>query len=189
MDTTHGHIRLNSEIMSEGETNMENDDLWYNLEHFNSQTFTHDDYMWIIYAVKRGLYKRHGDINPEYAFLRNEEILHSRKNLIVDKTVFIPRMTVCYLRPNDPSPASGSTAVGFAFCSNGDNPNKWYGRALAFKRAVMALVARHLTYENLIREETEFATFLSKHNCSKIIKSFLAPSSDFLLFSTMANQE
>ena len=162
------------------------DQLWKNLEHLNPNEFGKDDYTYLTYLVLSGLRSRHGEVEPKYAFVRSEEPVGGRKSA-PGKTVRLPRLTVCYLRRIEG--LEPQTAVGLAFCSNGDNPNKWYGRALAFKRSVTALIGRHLTEENYIREGTEFATFLTEIGSPVITKSFLHLSSDFVLVKRNNGEE
>lgn len=155
------------------------DDLWFDLEHMNPQDFMKDTYTYFCKLVRQGLRKRHGEITPSYAFFRTEEVVFPKKDSEMCLVVQVPRLTVCYLRPVEPSPETGRTAVGFAYCNSVDNPNKWFGRALAFKRAITALVGREDNQENFIREYTELAYFLDLIGCPSNVKASVIYSSDF----------
>ncbi len=148
--------------------------IWVSLEHMTPNEFTKEDYTWFLFLVRESLRKKHGDIEPEFAFLRKEETVISKKgDLRIENPVKIPRLTVCHLRPSDPSPNAGTTAVGFAFCNSNDNPNKFFGKALALKRAVKALVGREDCQENFIRHDTSFEGFLREIGLSTNVKSSL----------------
>ncbi len=151
--------------------------LWKNLEHVHPQDFTADDFLWINEVVLTGLNRCHWGVIPEFAFFRSEE--YQGNPLVTQesggKKARIPRLTVCYLRSQE------WTAVGLAFCSKGDNPNKLYGKALALKRAVTALVGRQICNENYIREDTEFKTFLNTLGSPLAVKSFLIQDQEYTL--------
>ena len=154
------------------------DEIWKNLEHMNPNEFSRDDYTYLTYLVKAGLRKRHGEVEPKYAFIRKEETVVQRKT-DATRSVKVPRLTVCYLRPGVESPEEGITAVGLAYCSIGDNPNKFYGRALAFKRSVAALLGRQDCDENFIRPGTQLETFLCAIGRPIAVKSFVINSPDY----------
>ena len=153
------------------------DEIWRNLDHVNPNEFSRDDYIYLTYLIKSGLRKRHGEIEPKYAFIRKEETVVQRK-VDATRTIKVPRLTVCYIRPGE---VYRETAVGLAYCSIGDNPNKWYGRALAFKRAVAALLGRQDCEENFIRPGTQFETFLCAIGSPVALKSFVTASADYNL--------
>ena len=131
-------------------------DLWNNLEHSNPKEFRKEDYFCLVDMILTGLDNRHADLNPLFGFYRDSENL--------------PRLTVCYLKTEE------GVAVGLAFCSNGDNPNKHFGKAVAFKRAVRALLGRHTEDEqNKISMDTDFDVFLGEYLCPITVKSYMAP--------------
>ena len=63
--------------------------------------------------------------------------------------------------------------MGLSFCSTGDNPNHWFGRLLAFKRAVAAIKGRPFR-GNHIRPDSQLAKFLNESNLPGVYeKSFV----------------
>ncbi len=142
-------------------------ELWTDLEHQNSNMFMKEDFEYLQYYALAGLRKRHGDFTPTFHFIRGLETFTMPDG--EHRTHRIPRLTVCYLRNKE------KTFVGLAFCSSPDNPSRWYGKALALKRAVQCATGRNLVnHEQCIRENTQFIHFLKDafNGSYCLVKSF-----------------
>lgn len=144
------------------------DEMWRNLEHEDPHFFTRDDLEGLVNVISAGLEKNHGVITPKFSFFFTNEGMNNR-----------PRLTLCYISPEEPSPYAGRTVVGMAYCMSVDNPNKSFGKALAFKRAVETLVDRGVHDDHFIREDIEFSDFLKGIHIPAIVKNFVVNEKDF----------
>jgi hypothetical protein len=159
-------------------------DLWLNLEHEDAHLFGKEEFLYLMFTVQGGLSKRYGLIEPEFAFYRKEEVQrHPDPMKSSSQTVNVPRLTVCYIRTED------GTSTGIAYCSKPDNPNKWYGRALAFKRAVQILLGRDIYDEIYIRQGTDLDLFLKSLGINMMRKSVYAFNKNYVLVPKTAESE
>jgi hypothetical protein len=147
-------------------------DLWNSLEYVHPSAVTKQVYESFVETVLPSVMKKHGDVRLYNSFVREKVRRVNKYRKMVESN--IPRLSVCYLRTKT------GTAVGLTYCNSHDNPNTWFGRALALKRAVRALKGRNKyrphvvrTGNNLIRDETEFSALLLKYECLVSTKSFL----------------
>lgn len=162
-------------------------DMWKNLEHVPSNEFTKEDYLCLTSIILNGLKRSHGEVETHFSFFRSNETV-IQKNTGEQHKTNVPRLSICQIRPGVQSPIRGNIAVGLAFCTTPDNPNKYYGKTLAFKRAVIALVARGVSDENVIRSGTRFDNFLKEIQCPRVVKSFLMTENEYANLRTQKEE-